>query len=148
MTFSVGFLALLGILAMLWLAFQVSGVSDEWDGKGYEISANFTHVGSLKIKAPVSMAGVRIGRVKSITLDKESFEAKVIMNIYQGYQVPDDSSASISTAGLLGEQYISLDAGASDIMIGVGEELSVTQSALRLESIISKFVTNFDGKKE
>lgn len=148
MTFSVGVLSLLGILALLWLAFQVSGVSSEWDGKSYEITAKFTHVGSLREKAPVSMAGVRIGRVKSIVLDKESYQAQVVMNIYEGYQVPDDTSASISTAGLLGEQYISLEAGASDMMVEPGDEIIVTQSALRLESIISKFVTNFGDKKE
>lgn len=148
MTFSVGLLALMGILAMLWLAFQVSGVGDEWDSKSYEIKANFSHVGSLRPKAPVSMAGVRIGRVKSVLLDKDSFEAIVVMNIEEKYHLPDDTSASIATSGLLGEQYINLEAGASDVMLVAGGEIMVTQSALRLENIIGKFVTNFSEKKE
>ncbi|MET0104493.1 MAG: outer membrane lipid asymmetry maintenance protein MlaD, partial [Sedimenticola sp.] len=105
------------------------------------VTARFDNIGSLKEKAPVTMAGVRVGRVVAIEFDQTSYEAVVTLGIDPRYSaIPDDTFAKIFTAGLLGEQYIGLDAGGSEIYLKHGDQLAMTQSALVLEEIIGQFL--------
>ncbi|MBU0501015.1 MAG: outer membrane lipid asymmetry maintenance protein MlaD [Gammaproteobacteria bacterium] len=128
-----------GILALFFLALQVSNLSMASSGTGYVISARFDNIGSLKVKAAVSMSGVRVGRVSEISFDDGSYEAVVRMTIDSKFdKIPDDTFAKIYTAGLLGEQYVGLEAGGSDTYLAEGGELGMTQSALVLEEIIGQ----------
>jgi phospholipid/cholesterol/gamma-HCH transport system substrate-binding protein len=105
------------------------------------VTARFDNIGGLKVRSPVSMAGVRIGRVADITYDQSSFEAVVTLSIDPEYnKIPDDSIAKIYTSGLLGEQYIGIDPGGSMESLESGSELMMTQSALVLEEIIGQFL--------
>ena len=137
----VGAFMALGFVAFFFLAMQVSNLSASSNGGGYEIKARFDNIGSLKVRAPVTMAGVRIGRVSDITFDSRTYEAVVTMRIEEQYdRVPDDTFAKIFTAGLLGEQYVGLDPGGSEKFFEQGGEVSLTQSALVLEEIIGQFL--------
>ncbi len=138
---SVGAFMLAGILALLVMAVKVSGLSIDGAGKTYELYAYFDNTGALKPRARISMAGVTVGKVKEITLDKDTFMAKVVMDIDQRIDnIPIDSTASIVTSGLLGEQYISISAGGDDASLVNGERFEDTQSALVLEDLIGKFL--------
>ncbi|OGT90869.1 MAG: outer membrane lipid asymmetry maintenance protein MlaD [Gammaproteobacteria bacterium RIFOXYA12_FULL_61_12] len=135
----VGAFMAMGILALFFLALQVSNLSTTSNGEGYVISARFDNIGSLKVKAAVSMSGVRIGRVSEISFDDGSYEAVVRMTIDKKFsKIPDDTFAKIYTAGLLGEQYIGLEAGGSDTYMADGGAIGMTQSALVLEEIIGQ----------
>ncbi|MEJ2308246.1 MAG: outer membrane lipid asymmetry maintenance protein MlaD [Gammaproteobacteria bacterium] len=140
--FMVGVLMLAGAAALFFLAMKASNFASIDDGKdGYMISARFDNIGGLKVRAPVTLAGVRIGQVQSITVDSETFEAVVRMSIRSQYdKIPGDTFAKILTSGLLGEQYIGLDPGGSLENLADGDEITVTQSALVLEDIIGKFL--------
>ncbi|AKH22240.1 ABC transporter substrate-binding protein [Sedimenticola thiotaurini] len=130
-----------GLVAFFFLAMQVSNLSNSGNGEGYDVIARFDNIGSLKVRSPVTMAGVRIGRVSGIDFDRETYEAVVTLRIESRYDViPDDSFAKIFTAGLLGEQYIGLDPGGSEKYLQQGSEISLTQSALVLEEIIGQFL--------
>ena len=112
---AVGVFIVAGIAALFMLAMKVSNLSTFSTQQGYELTASFDNVGGLKVRAPVTMAGVRIGRVTSITFDQKTYEAVVKLEIEPKFnQIPDDSSASILTSGLLGEQYVGLQPGAED----------------------------------
>lgn len=138
---TVGIFVVLGISALVTLAFKVSNISALAEQDGYYITAKFTNIGGLKVKAPVAMAGVRIGRVAGIEFDQESFKAVVRMRINPQYsKLPSDSSASILTSGVLGESYIGLDAGADEQFLKEGSELTLTQSAVILENLVGKFL--------
>ena len=116
-------------------------MSSQLDENAYEVFARFDNVGSLKDRAPVSMSGVTIGRVISVEFDPQRLEAVVKMKINSKYdQIPDDSDASILTSGLLGSQYIGLQAGGSDTYLSDGSEIEFTQSAILLEKMISKYL--------
>lgn len=137
----VGLFVMAGIAALFMLAMKVSNLGDFSDSGGYAVTANFENVGGLKVRAPITMAGVRVGRVAAISLDDESYSAKVTMNIAAEYnKIPFDTSASIFTAGLLGEQYIGLDAGGDEEFLQAGDEIDLTQSALVLEKLIGQFL--------
>ncbi|MCQ8130259.1 outer membrane lipid asymmetry maintenance protein MlaD [Methylomonas rivi] len=139
----VGLFVAAGIAALFYMALQISNLGSYGNGEGYTVSARFQNSGGLKVKSPVSVAGVKIGRVSSITLDKESHEAVVAMQIDARYDnLPDDSSASIYTAGLLGEQYISIDPGSSEDYLKNNSKLDITSSAIVLEEMIGKFMMN------
>lgn len=140
----VGVFVALGIVAIFFMAMQVSNLSDiQSDEKNFRISARFSNAGSLKVRAPVSMAGVRLGRVESIHFDKDSYEAVVEMRIDAAYDtLPADTTASILTQGLLGEQYVGLTPGADTEYLKDGDEMELTQSALVLEEVISRFLFN------
>lgn len=113
------------------------------EDKGYKITARFENVGGLKVRAPVTMGGVRIGRVVGIDLDPRSYEAVVILSIEPKYdRLPTDSSASILTSGVLGEQYVGLEPGGMDEYLKSGGSLKLTQSALVLEKLIGRMLTN------
>ena len=136
----VGLFIASGIVALFFMALQISNLSGFSKEETYTISAHFENLGGLKVKSPVSIAGVRIGRVTNIFVDKESYEAVVEMDIKTQYRLPDDTSASIFTAGLLGEQYIGLDPGGSEDMIEPDGVIDITQSAIVLEEMIGQFL--------
>ena len=130
-----------GFLALFFLAMEVSNLSADVGGDGYRLQARFENVGSLKVRAPVTIAGVRVGRVEAIDFDQKRFEALVTLRIDPRYrQIPEDTIASIFTAGLLGEQYISLSPGGSEVNLVDGGLLEQTQSALVLEQMIGQFL--------
>lgn len=144
---AVGVFVLLGILALLVLAIKVSGLHDIYEGNGgYKIAAEFINVGGLKPRAKVTMAGVAVGRVVSITFDRETYNAEVSMLIDKAYDnIPEDSDFSIKTAGLLGDNYISINPGMSmDQFLREGDHIDVanTSQAIVLEDIISKFFSS------
>ena len=138
---TVGIFVVLGISALVTLAFKVSNISALAEQDGYYITAKFTNIGGLKVKAPVAMAGVRVGRVAGIEFDQDSFKAVVRMRINPQYsKLPSDSSASILTSGVLGESYSGLDAGADEQFLKEGSEITLTQSAVILENLVGKFL--------
>ena len=136
----VGFLVLLGAAALLFLALQSANLlSLSWQ-KTYTVNALFDNIGGLKKQAPVKSAGVVVGRVQDIRFDDKSFQAKVVLAMDLQYQFPKDSSLKILTSGLLGEQYIGIEAGADMANLKDGDRLQSTQSAVVLENLISRFL--------
>ncbi len=137
----VGVFIALGLAALFLLAMQVSNLSEfQEPDKGYRLFARFQNVGTLKVRAPVKIAGVLIGRVANIRLDNDRYEAVVELRIDPDYQLPDDTIASIYTSGLLGEQYIALEPGGSLDYLKDGDIIEISQSALVLEELIGKFL--------
>ncbi len=137
----VGFFVACGISALFFMALQISNLGTYSSGTSYTITARFENSGGLKVKSPVSVAGVRIGRVSAITLDKQTFESVVEMRIESRFDtLPDDTSASIYTAGLLGEQYVSLEPGGSEEYLKDHSNIDITQSAVILEEVIGQFL--------
>ncbi len=141
MEVGVGIFVAIGIAALFMLAMKVSNIAELATTGGYTLKARFENVGGLKVRSPVKMAGVRIGRVAAITFDDKTYEAVVVMDILPEFsRLPKDTSASIFTAGLLGEQYVGLDAGGEDRFLGPDDEITLTQSALVLEQVIGQFL--------
>jgi phospholipid/cholesterol/gamma-HCH transport system substrate-binding protein len=139
--FGTGLFFLLGMAALFFLTTQATGGDDFSATDVFEVTARFENVGSLKSRAPVAMAGVTIGRVTHIEFDPNALDAVVTFVIDSQYgQIPDDSDASILTAGLLGSQYIGLQPGGSDMYLEEGGEILFTQSAIVLENLIGKFL--------
>ena len=139
----VGLFVAAGLAALFMLAMKVSNLSSVTDNSGYVVTARFNSIGGLKVRAPVSMAGVTIGRVTGIDLDNTTYQAVVKMFIYARYnRIPEDSSARIFTAGLLGEQYVSLQPGGSDTYLKNGGRIKLTQSAVSLEQLIGQMLFN------
>jgi phospholipid/cholesterol/gamma-HCH transport system substrate-binding protein len=139
--FWVGMFVVAGIGALGFLAFQVGGFSGGEFGETYKVTARFSNIGGLTTKAPVSMAGVRVGRVSAIRIDPNSYDAVVEMSIDRQYEnLPLDTSASILTQGLLGSQFVGLDPGGDDIYLEDGDEITLTQSAVVLEQLISQML--------
>lgn len=138
-----GLFVLLGAAALFFLTTQTTG-TDTFSGKDtYEVTARFENVGSLKNRAPVAMSGVTIGRVKSVEFDPAALNAVVKFVIDSKFdQIPEDSDASILTAGLLGSQYIGLQVGGSEFYLEDGSEIQFTQSAIVIENLISKYLFN------
>lgn len=137
----VGLFVAIGIACLFFLALQVSNLSSFSKGNTYEVTARFSNSGGLKAKAAVSAAGVKIGSVKSITFDPKTFESVVKMDIDAQYNtLPDDVTASVYTAGLLGEQYVSLDGGGSEEYLKNGSKIEITNSSLILEKAIGQFL--------
>jgi phospholipid/cholesterol/gamma-HCH transport system substrate-binding protein len=138
-----GLFVLLGMSALFFLTTQTTGGDNFSADDTYEVTAYFDNVGSLKSRAPVAMSGVTIGRVNSVTFDPESLQAKVVFEIDSFYgAIPDDTDASILTAGLLGSQYIGLQAGGSEDYLEEGSEIFFVQDAIVLENLIGKFLVN------
>ena len=137
----VGLFVAAGIVALFFLSLQVSNIRSFMPADTYVITARFSNSGGLKVKSPVSLAGVRIGRVSNIYIDKETYESVVEMSIESKYDtLPEDTSATIYTAGLLGEQYINLDPGGSFDYLKNGGRIEITQSAIVLEEVIGRFL--------
>lgn len=145
----VGLFLLAGLLALLLLALRVSGLSVSSAGETYKVYANFDNIAGLTTRAKVTMAGVTIGKVTAIDLDRDSYTGRVTMNIdKQVNNLPIDSTASILTAGLLGEKYIGISVGGEEEVLGEGGQIADTQSALVLEDLIGKFLLNSVNKDE
>lgn len=147
----VGLFVALCLVALFFLAMEVSNLGEITSGnKGYRLSAHFENTGNLKVRAPVSMAGVTIGRVTSIRFDKKTYQAVVDMQINPEYDnLPADTSASVLTAGLLGEQFIGLSPGGLEEFLKDGDEIELTQSAMLMEQLISRLLFNkAEGKGE
>ena len=138
----VGFFVAIGFAAVLFLALRVGNLSSANFAETYQLTAKFDNIGGLKVRGPVKSAGVVVGRVADIRFDSQSYEALVTLTIDSRYQFPKDTFASILTAGLLGEQYIGLDAGGDEKMLKSGDMVSKTQSAVVLEKLISQFMFN------
>lgn len=139
----VGVFVALGLASLFILSMKVSNISALTEQEGYVVKANFENIGGLKVRSPVTMAGVVIGRVSSIDFDRQTYEAVVSMTIEHTYDnIPEDTTASIFTAGLLGEQYIGLEAGGAEDYLKEGETFKLTQSAVVLEKLIGQFLVS------
>lgn len=137
----VGLFLVLGFLAALFMALQAANLgSFSFGNKTYAVTADFDNIGGLKPRAAVKSAGVVVGRVRSIAFDPQTFQARVTMDMDARYPFPDDSSAKILTAGLLGEQYVGIEAGADEENLKEGSRIKRTQSAVVLENLISQFL--------
>lgn len=136
-----GLFIFLGFAALLFLATQTTDLEEYAGDNGYRVTARFDDVAGLKVRAPVTMAGVNIGRVDSIVFDNERLDAVVTLRINPKFNhIPDDSSASILTAGLLGSKYVGLEPGGSETFLANNSEILITQSAIVLEQLVSKFL--------
>ena len=136
----VGMFVIAGFAALAILALKVGNMGSIGGTETYQLAAPFANIGGLKPRAAVKSSGVVVGRVAEITFDNEKFMARVTMNIDKRYKFPKDTSASILTAGLLGEQYVGLEGGAEDAMLAGGDTVKLTQSAVVLEKLISQFM--------
>lgn len=136
----VGLFVCAGIGALLILALKVGNMSGIGGEDTYRIYARFDNIGGLKARAPVKSAGVVVGRVDDVSFDNERFLAKVTMSIASQYKFPKDTTASVLTSGLLGEQYIGLEGGGDTQMLGNGDSIQLTQSAVVLEKLIGQFL--------
>ncbi len=140
-----GLFVLLGFAALAFLTTQLPGSGLQLSGgtPSYAVTAEFDDIGGLKVGAPVSMAGVRIGQVDAIAIDPQDYRAKVTFGIENHYaQIPDDSNAAIQTSGLLGANYVAITPGASEQYLRAGSQIGFTQSALVLENIVNKLFAN------
>ena len=138
----VGFFVIIGFAALLFLALRVGNLSSANFAETYALTAKFGNIGGLTVRGPVKSAGVVVGRVTDIRFDPETYEAVTTLTIDGRYRFPRDTFASILTAGLLGEQYIGLDAGGDEKMLAGGDVVAKTQSAVVLETLISQFMFN------
>jgi len=137
----VGMFVALGIAAIFMLAMKVSNLASFSSGDGYRLVADFENVGGLKVLSPVNVGGVRVGRVVAIEYDQQEYEAVVTLEILENFdKLPSDTSASIFTSGLLGEQYISLEPGAEEVYLKNGDKIQLTQPALVMEQVIGQFL--------
>jgi phospholipid/cholesterol/gamma-HCH transport system substrate-binding protein len=145
-----GIFLLLGIGALLWLATQATDYGQDIGKETYRISARFANIGDLKIRSPVKIGGVTAGLVESIELDPVTFEAIVRMKITSRFsEIPSDTGASVLTSGVLGDKYIGLEPGGAPDYLSEGDEILITQSAMVLEQLISKYLFNTKtGDKE
>ncbi len=138
-----GLFILLGFAALGYLATQTTSIANFRQDDSYMLKARFNNVGQLKLRAPVKIAGVRIGTVESIEVDPARLDAQVKLSIDKRYhEIPDDSSAAIFTSGLLGDQYVGIQPGGSPEMFKDGDEFVLTQSSMQLEDLIGKFLVN------
>lgn len=143
----VGLFMVAGIIALVVLAFQVSGLTTYTSANTYTVTAAFTNVGDLKVRAPVTIAGVSIGRITDIQLDAKSYKAIVTMQIDESENnIPDDSTASILTAGLLGANYIGITPGFDETFLKNGSEIENTNQALILQNLIGQLMFSLKKK--
>jgi phospholipid/cholesterol/gamma-HCH transport system substrate-binding protein len=139
----VGVFVILAIFSFVMIAIKASGLSGSFAQKNYTVTASFENIGGLKVRAPVTIAGVKIGEVKKITLNQTSFSAVVTLDIFEKTnQIPEDSSANIYTAGLIGANYVSLSPGYTDTFLKDGSVIETTHPALVLENLISQLLFN------
>ncbi|GGI53914.1 outer membrane lipid asymmetry maintenance protein MlaD [Oxalicibacterium solurbis] len=146
----VGLFVLLGAAALLFLALKAGNMSSLSFAQTYPVVTRFDNIGGLKPRAPVKSAGVVVGRVGSISFDDKTFQATVMLDIEDQYKFPKDTSAKILTSGLLGEQYIGLEAGGDIANLAAGDRITMTQSAMVLENLISQFLFSkaTEGKED
>ena len=138
----VGLFVLLGMAGLVFLSLKAANLATFGARDTYSLQARFDNIGGLKPRAPVRSAGVKVGRVTNITLDSKTYQGVVTMEVERTYQFPKDSSAKILTAGLLGDQYIGLEAGSDDKNLAAGDEIKQTSSAVVLEDLIGQMIFN------
>jgi phospholipid/cholesterol/gamma-HCH transport system substrate-binding protein len=138
----VGIFVAIGFASLLFLAMRVGNLTTGDLGPTYRLEARFDNVGGLKVRGPVRSAGVVVGRVAGVRFDPETFQAVVALDIDQRYRFPKDTFASILTSGLLGEQYVGLDAGGDEALFAAGDTIVKTQSAIVLEKMVGQFLFN------
>jgi phospholipid/cholesterol/gamma-HCH transport system substrate-binding protein len=146
-----GAFVLAGFAALLVLALKVGNLGSDRVSATYRVEARFDNIGGLKVRAPVRSSGVLVGRVAEIRFDNERYQASVFLALDARYGFPKDTSASILTSGLLGEQYVGLDAGGEEKKLGDGDRITLTQSAMVLERLIGQFLfskAQEDGTKK
>lgn len=144
----VGLFFVLAVAAVFLLTFRVAGPDGAAVEDGYNVTADFNNIGGLKRGAPVTLSGVRIGRVADIRIDPVTFSARVTMRIATEYDdLPTDSGASILTSGLLGEQYIGIDPGGAEQALAEGDRLPLTQDALVLEKLVGRFLESMTQRE-
>ncbi|MES2934884.1 MAG: outer membrane lipid asymmetry maintenance protein MlaD [Pseudomonadota bacterium] len=145
----VGIFVLIGAAALVFLALKAGNMSSLSFSQTYSVITKFDNIGGLKPQAPVKSAGVLVGRVGDIKFDDKSYQALVVLNLESRYKFPKDSSAKILTSGLLGEQYIGIEAGGDTVNLAAGDKIAMTQSAVVLENLISQFLFSkaADGKE-
>ena len=148
----VGAFVAAGFAGLLFLALKVGNLASFSSAQTYHVQARFANIGGLKVRAPLKSAGVVVGRVAEVKFDNESYEAIVTFSVDAHYRFPRDTSAKILTSGLLGEQYVGLQAGGAAEMLKDGDRLRLTQQAVILEDLIGQFLVNkaaegTDGKK-
>ncbi|MES2101090.1 MAG: outer membrane lipid asymmetry maintenance protein MlaD [Pseudomonadota bacterium] len=136
----VGFFVLLGFAALVFLSLKAANLSSFGGGETYALTAKFDNIGGLKVRSPVRSAGVTVGRVTAIALDPKTYQGVVTLDMQKSVLFPTDSSARILTSGLLGDQYVGLEAGGSEKNFAAGDTIKQTQSAIVLESLISQFL--------
>jgi phospholipid/cholesterol/gamma-HCH transport system substrate-binding protein len=136
----VGVLVASGLAALLFLALKVGNLASISTSEVYQVQAKFANIGGLKVRAPIKSAGVVVGRVADVHFDNDSYEAVVTMNVDGRFKFPRDTAAKILTSGLLGEQYVGLEAGGDSLMLKGGDRVKLTQSAVVLENLISQFM--------
>lgn len=136
----VGMFVAAGLGALLFLALRVGSFGAFETAQTYTVHASFENIGGLKVRAPVKSAGVVVGRVADIRFDNTTYEAVVSLQLANQYRFPSDTSAAIMTSGLLGEQYVALEAGGSEKMLSDGDTIRITQGAVVLENLIGKFL--------
>ncbi len=136
----VGLFVVAGIIALLFLALKVGSMNAVNSSDSYEVVARFENIGGLKPRAPVKSAGVVVGRVADIQFDNTRYEAAVTLRLDKRYAFPKDSSAAIMTSGLLGEQYIGLEAGGDSAKLKAKDRILITQDAVVLENLIGRFL--------
>jgi phospholipid/cholesterol/gamma-HCH transport system substrate-binding protein len=147
--FMAGLFLLLGIAALVVLATAATDAGTSLRSGSYNLSASFANIGDLKLRAPVTIGGVTVGSVEAIELDPATFEAQVSLKINIAYnEIPDDSSASILTSGILGDQYIGLEPGGSPDYLQEGDQILITQPALVIEQLIGKYLFNTSKEEE
>ena len=146
----VGLFIIAALCALLFLAFRVSGLStDPGDKDYYIVTADFDNIGGLKTRAPVTVSGVKVGRVSNIQLNSQTYRATVTLQINNNFKdLPVDSSASIFTQGLLGSNYVSLSPGFENQMLRPGDRIQTTHSALILENLIGQLMFNLTNDKK
>lgn len=144
---STGLFVLLGFAALFFLVTQITNRELSIDGSSYDVEARFENIGSLKVGAAVSMAGVTVGRVQSIRFDQDVYKAVVRMKINAAYnRIPTDSDASIMTSGLIGGQYVGITAGGSEDYLKNGDQIELVQDALVLENLINQLAASFSKR--
>lgn len=136
----VGVFVLLGFVAIGYLALKAANLATKTVGETYRVTARFDNIGGLKPRAPVKSAGVTVGRVASISLDPNTFQGLVTLELEERFAFPKDTSAAILTSGLLGDQYVGLNPGGADDSLAAGDTIKMTQSAIVLENLISSFL--------
>ena len=147
MEISVGVFVALGLASLLMLAMKVANLAELSTPPGYDVRAYFDNIGGLKVRSPVKMSGVVVGRVTDIRFDAQRYKAVVTLRLEQAYnQIPSDTAANIYTAGLLGEQYVGLEPGGDDQTLKAGSEITLTQSAVVLEKAIQEFLYSKNAK--
>ena len=138
---------LVGMIALLMLALKVSGLNLNVSNNSYVVTASFDNIGDLKLRAPITLAGVKVGYVSGIRLDPQTYRADVTLALEKGIEIPSDSSASILTEGLLGSNYVSITPGYKDDRLKKGGKIDNTNPAIILENLIGQLLFNINEEK-